>query len=43
MLEYKAVNVVKIGRFEPSSKTCSNCGWHNPSLALSDRVFRCRE
>ena len=43
MLEYKAVNTVKIGRFEPSSKTCSDCGWYNPSLKLSDRIFRCKE
>jgi putative transposase len=43
MLGYKAVNAVKIGRFEPSSKTCSNCGRYNPSLKLSDRIFRCEE
>ncbi|MDJ0534276.1 MAG: transposase [Xenococcaceae cyanobacterium MO_207.B15] len=28
-------------RFFPSSKTCSNCGWHNPDLKLSDRWFLC--
>jgi putative transposase len=43
MLGYKAVNAVKIGRFEPSSKTCCNCGWYNSSLKLSDRIFRCKE
>ncbi|SQD98643.1 hypothetical protein FMEAI12_4840030 [Parafrankia sp. Ea1.12] len=26
----------------PSSKTCSGCGWRNPSLTLSDRTFRCQ-
>ena len=45
MLEYKAKwygkEVVKIGRFEKSSKTCSNCGWINDSLTLKDRVFSC--
>jgi len=40
---YKAVDTVKIGRFEASSKVCSNCGWRNPSLALSDRVFGRKE
>ncbi|MDJ0903368.1 MAG: transposase, partial [Xenococcus sp. MO_188.B8] len=28
-------------RFFPSSKTCSNCGWYNPDLKLSDRWFCC--
>ncbi len=28
-------------RFFPSSKTCSNCGWYNPDLKLSDRWFLC--
>jgi putative transposase len=30
-------------RWYPSSKTCSGCGWRNPSLRLSDRVFTCKE
>lgn len=30
-----------IGRFEPSSKTCSKCGWKNSELTLKDRVFDC--
>jgi len=29
-------------RWYPSSKTCSGCGWRNPSLTLSDRTFHCR-
>ncbi|CAI7977418.1 MULTISPECIES: IS607 family element RNA-guided endonuclease TnpB [unclassified Parafrankia] len=29
-------------RWYPSSKTCSGCGWRNPSLTLSDRTFRCQ-
>lgn len=32
-----------IGRWEPSSKTCSNCGWKNSELTLKDRVFDCLE
>jgi len=45
MLEYKAdwygVNLLKIGRFAPSSKTCSNCGNINKELTLSDREWTC--
>jgi len=47
MLEYKAqwygVNIIKIGRFDPSSKTCSTCGHINKDLQLSDRVWTCNE
>ena len=46
-LEYKAkwsgVNIVRIGRFEPSSKMCSKCGWINKDLKLSDREWKCFE
>lgn len=45
MLEYKAkwygTNIIKIGRFEPSSKTCSNCGNINKELTLNDREWTC--
>jgi len=44
-LEYKAEwcgkNVIKIGRFAPSSKTCSCCGFINKELALNDRSWTC--
>ena len=44
-LEYKCAwygkELVVIDRFYPSSKTCSNCGWKNNNLTLSDRVFKC--
>jgi putative transposase len=44
-IEYKAVwrgrTVVKIGRFYPSSKACSTCGFINQSLTLSDRSWVC--
>lgn len=45
MLEYKAewrgTNILRIGRFEPSSKTCSNCGNINKELTLKDREWTC--
>ncbi len=45
MLEYKAewygTNILHIGRFEPSSKTCSNCGNINKELTLKDREWTC--
>ncbi len=44
-LEYKAKwngnNIVRIGRFEPSSKMCSNCGKINNELTLKDREWKC--
>jgi putative transposase len=33
---------LEIGRFEPTSKCCSRCGWKDVNLCLSDRVFRCK-
>ena len=45
LLTYKASwtgkNVIKIGRFEPSSKTCDVCGCLNHDLKLSDREWTC--
>lgn len=45
MLEYKAdwygKNILRIGRFAPSSKTCS-CGVINKDLKLSDRTWTCK-
>jgi putative transposase len=45
MLNYKAEwygkNIVRIGMFQPSSKTCAVCGWHNKDLKLSDRTWVC--
>jgi putative transposase len=45
-LLYKAAwygsRVMLADRWEPSSKTCSGCGWVNADLRLSDRTFRCR-
>lgn len=45
MLKYKAnrtgKNVLQISRFEPTSKTCSNCGCVNMELTLHDREWAC--
>jgi putative transposase len=45
MIRYKAewygVTVVEVGRFEPTSKRCHNCGAINGNLTLSDRVWIC--
>lgn len=45
MLEYKAdwygKNILRIGQFAPSSKTCSNCGNINKELTLKDREWTC--
>lgn len=44
-IEYKSEmygkNVILIGRFEPSSKTCHKCGYVNKDLTLSDREWVC--
>lgn len=46
MIEYKAkdrgVNIIRIGRFEPSSKMCT-CGVINKELKLSQRTWTCPE
>jgi len=45
MLKYKAnwqgKNILQIGRFAPSSKCCSNCGYINKELTLKDRSWTC--
>ena len=44
-LNYKAEwcgkNIIKIGRFEPSSKLCHKCGYINNGLSLKDREWVC--
>ncbi len=44
-LEYKSkwygINLIVIGRFEPSSKLCNQCGLINENLKLSDREWTC--
>lgn len=45
-LKYKAdwndKEVVEVGRFFPSSKTCNSCGWVNNGLKLQDRTWKCK-
>jgi putative transposase len=45
MLEYKAdwygKNILRIGRFAPSSKCCNICGTINKELTLKDREWTC--
>jgi putative transposase len=44
-LAYKAQwygsTVLVASRWEPSSKTCSGCGWMDEDLTLADRTFHC--
>ena len=46
-LNYKAEwygkNIIRIGRFEPSSKTCHICGYVKSNLELKDREWTCPE
>ncbi|WP_245761305.1 transposase [Saccharopolyspora shandongensis] len=46
MLEYKAAlygrRVVRIGRFEPTSQVCSNCGVKDGPKPLHVRVWQCQ-
>jgi putative transposase len=46
-IQYKAFfagsRVIFANRWEPSSKTCSACGWYCPALALEHRVFACHD
>lgn len=46
-VEYKAKwqgkTVLRIGQWEPSSKNCHICGYHNSELTLGDREWLCFE
>ena len=46
LLQYKCnwygKELVKVNRFYPSSKSCSECGWINQELKLSDREWTCK-
>lgn len=39
--EFRGKNFLEIGTFEPSSKTCNDCGNVNNSLTLKDREWTC--
>ena len=47
LLTYKAdwhsKIVQKVGRFSPSSRLCSDCGWKNVELKLHDREWFCKD
>ena len=40
--EWYGINILRIGRFEPSSKMCT-CGYVNKELKLSERIWTCPE
>ena len=40
-LKEQGKELVKIGRFFPSSKKCSVCGHVKKELKLSERIYRC--
>ena len=41
--EWYGVNYIEVGRFEPTSKTCSVCGWKYKDLKLHERSWVCPE
>ena len=41
-VEQRGGQVMKVGRFFPSSKTCHCCGWKWEDMELSDRLFLCQ-
>src|SRR6266487_1822796 len=41
-VEQRGGQVIKVGRYFPSSKTCHSCGWKWENMQLSDRVFLCQ-
>src|SRR6266699_6309655 len=41
-MEQRGGQIIKVGRFFPSSKTCHCCGWKWEEMQLSDRIFLCQ-
>ena len=41
--EWYGKNLIRIGRFDPSTKICSKCGTYNGTLTLKDREWVCPE
>ena len=41
-VEQRGGQIIKVGRFFPSSKTCHWCGWKWEDMQLSDRVVLCQ-
>ena len=40
-LSYKVQHLIKVNRFFPSSKTCSNCGHIRSDLTVGERTYHC--
>jgi putative transposase len=41
-VEQRGGQVIQVGRFFPSSKTCHCCGWKWEDMNLADRIFLCQ-
>jgi putative transposase len=41
-VEQRGGQIIKVGRFFPSSKTCHACSWKWEDMKLSDRAFLCQ-
>jgi putative transposase len=41
-VEQRGGQIITVGRFFPSSKTCHACGWKWEDMDLSDRIFICQ-
>ena len=41
-VEQRGGQIIKVGRFFPSSKTCHCCGWKWEEMTLKDRIFVCQ-
>ena len=39
--QWQGINLVQIGRWDASSKICSQCGSHKADLTLADREYHC--
>jgi putative transposase len=39
--DWQGINLVQIGRWQASSKTCSKCGSYKAGLTLADREYKC--
>jgi putative transposase len=39
--DWYSKNLIEIGQFEPSTKTCSDCGKINKNITLKDRAWTC--
>ncbi|MFA6941991.1 MAG: transposase, partial [Clostridiaceae bacterium] len=41
-LEDRGKQYIKVDKWYPSSKICSNCGNKNENLQLQDRIYKCQ-